>query len=234
MISPTGSFHLLRFRGIDVQLHWSWFLIAAFQLTSRSAQGMFEGPYWHVAVYLSLFGIVLLHEFGHALACRSVGGVANRIVLWPLGGVAYVRPPMRPGAVLWSIAAGPLVNVALVPVTIGLFIASGAHEVPALRGSDLQTFVTLLAIMNFTLLAFNLLPVYPLDGGQIVHALLWFVMGWRKSLLVTAGLGALAAAVGVGLAMWMGDYWLVIVALYLGFNAVQGWRMARSVTGGPS
>ena len=66
--------------------------------------------------YLALFVIVLLHEFGHALACRQVGGQADQIVLWPLGGVAYVAPPPRPGATLWSIAAGPLVNVVLVPV----------------------------------------------------------------------------------------------------------------------
>ena len=49
----------------------------------------------------------MLHEFGHALACRQVGGQADLIVLWPLGGVAYVNPPPRPGALLWSIAAGP-------------------------------------------------------------------------------------------------------------------------------
>src|SRR6202035_248478 len=66
--------------------------------------------------YLALFLIVMIHEFGHALACRQVGGTANQIVLWPLGGVAYVDPPPRPGAMLWSIAAGPLVNVALLPV----------------------------------------------------------------------------------------------------------------------
>src|SRR5438477_7968109 len=73
-------------------------------------------PVWGVLEYLSLFVIVLIHEFGHALACRQVGGVANRIVLWPLGGVAFVNPPRRPGAYLWSIAAGPLVNVALIPI----------------------------------------------------------------------------------------------------------------------
>ena len=71
---------------------------------------------WNIIEYLSLFLIVMLHEFGHALACRQVGGEANRIVLWPLGGVAYVDPPPRPGATLWSIAAGPLVNVALLPI----------------------------------------------------------------------------------------------------------------------
>ena len=64
------------------------------------------------------------HEFGHALACRQVGGSANQIILWPLGGVAYVNPPQRPGATLWSIAAGPLVNVALLPVLGVAFLLS--------------------------------------------------------------------------------------------------------------
>ena len=58
----------------------------------------------------------MMHEFGHALACRQVGGQANRIVLWPLGGIAFVSPPPRAGAMLWSIAAGPLVNLLLAPI----------------------------------------------------------------------------------------------------------------------
>src|SRR5579864_8446836 len=109
-----GSIHLFRFSGIDVFLHWSWFLVAVFEIQNR--QGRYSSVTWNVVEYLALFLIVMLHEFGHALACRQVGGTANQIVLWPLGGVAFVDPPPRPGATLWSIAAGPLVNVALMPV----------------------------------------------------------------------------------------------------------------------
>ena len=76
--------------------------------------------------YLSLFLIVLIHEFGHQLACRSVGGKTHDIVLWLLGGVAYVSPPQRPGAQLWSIAAGPLVNVALIPV-FSILVSLSSH-----------------------------------------------------------------------------------------------------------
>src|SRR5437899_7726447 len=118
---PTGqqgSIRLFRFAGIDLFLHWSWFLVAAFEISGRSRQ--YSSVTWNVLEYLALFLIVMLHEFGHALACRQVGGRANQIVLWPLGGVAYVDPPPRPGATLWSIAAGPLVNVALLPVLIVL------------------------------------------------------------------------------------------------------------------
>src|SRR5207302_7484927 len=116
----NGCFHLFRLAGIDVSLHWLWFVMAYFQVDSPIQK--YTHRVWNLAEYLSLFVIVLMHEFGHALACRQVGGRANKIMLWPLGGIAFVDPPPRPGAVLWSIAAGPLVNVALIPLTVGLWL----------------------------------------------------------------------------------------------------------------
>ena len=82
-----GSIRLFRFSGIDVFLHWSWFLVAAYEIQTR--KGTYSSVTWNVLEYLALFLIVMIHEFGHALACRQVGGRANQIVLWPLGGVAY-------------------------------------------------------------------------------------------------------------------------------------------------
>src|SRR5271165_4545054 len=93
--SRRGSLHLFRFADIDVFLHWSWFLVAVFEINARA--GRYSSLAWNVLEYLALFLIVLLHEYGHALACRQVGGRANQIVLWPLGGVAYVI--RRPGPV---------------------------------------------------------------------------------------------------------------------------------------
>jgi Zn-dependent protease len=104
MATSSGSFPLFRFSGIQVYLHWSWFIVA--WIESPPAADVWHLG-WNVAEYLGLFVIVLLHEFGHLLACRQTGGVANEIVLWPLGGVARGRPPPRPGAELWTIAAGP-------------------------------------------------------------------------------------------------------------------------------
>jgi hypothetical protein len=153
---PKNGFRLFQVFGITVYLHWSWLLVAAYEIQSR--QGKYQSFGWNIAEYVSLFAIVLMHEFGHALACRSVGGKADRIVLWPLGGVAYVSPPMRPGAMLWSIVAGPLVNVALLPVTLPFL------WLPA--NSDLNVFLQSVAGINLILLIFNILPIYPLDGGQ--------------------------------------------------------------------
>ena len=109
-----GAIPLFRLAGVQVSLHWSWFLIALYRIQSRG--GSYSSILWNVSEYLALFLIVLTHEFGHAMACRHVGGRADYILLWPFGGVAYVNPPQRPGATLWSIAAGPLVNVALAPL----------------------------------------------------------------------------------------------------------------------
>jgi Zn-dependent protease len=108
---------------------------------------------------------VLLHEFGHAMACRQVGGTANRILLWLFGGVAYVNPPQRPGATLWSIAAGPLVNVALMlPLIAAVMVGrqlGWAHTM-----HDAYSFLRAVLFINLSLLVFNLLPIYPLDGGK--------------------------------------------------------------------
>src|SRR3979490_1829713 len=120
-----GSFRLFRFAGVDLFLHWSWFLVAAFEISDRAKR--YPSLSWNVLEYLALFLIVMLHEYGHALACRQVGGTANRIVLWPLGGIAFVSPPQRPGAVLWSIAAGPLVNVVLAPIIFGVSYLADAQ-----------------------------------------------------------------------------------------------------------
>jgi Zn-dependent protease len=161
---PTrnGSIKFFRFRGIDVFVHWSWFLVAMFSVYDPREN--YASPIWVALEYLALFAIVLMHEFGHSLACRQVGGQADQIILWPLGGVAYVNPPQRPGATLWSIAAGPLINVALLPILTFLYFRAGYWHLPA-KFVDLPNFVFSVWMINNTLLIFNLLPVYPLDGG---------------------------------------------------------------------
>jgi Zn-dependent protease len=216
---PTNGFRLFKVFGITVYLHWSWFLIAVYELQSR--KGVYQSFGWNVAELLSLFGIVLLHEFGHALACRSVGGKAERIVLWPLGGVAYVSPPMRPGAMLWSIVAGPLVNVILLPLTLPLMWLPG-H-------SDVNTFLAMIAQINLVLLIFNMLPIYPLDGGKILWSLLWFVLGLGRSLMVASVIGMVGAGGLVLLAMYYRDIWLVAIALFAAFQAFNGVKNAQMI-----
>jgi Zn-dependent protease len=216
---PVKGLRLFKIFGITVFLHWSWLLGAAYELEQR--RNVYRWIGWNIAEYLSLFAIVLMHEFGHALACRSVGGKADRIVLWPLGGVAYVSPPQRPGAVLWSIIAGPLINVALLPLSFW-FLSMPVN-------SDLHKYLYSVGAINLILLVFNILPIYPLDGGKILWALLWFVLGRGRGLMVASSIG-IAGTGGLGLlAVWSGDTWLVLIALWTGFQAWSGFRYAREL-----
>jgi Zn-dependent protease len=221
-----GSIRLFRFAGIDLFLHWSWFLVAAFEIQNRA--GRYSSITWNVLEYLALFLIVMLHEFGHALACRQVGGRADQIVLWPLGGVAYVDPPPRPGATLWSIAAGPLVNVALAPIlliALSLIRSMGwAHTQP-----DAYLLIRSILMIDVGLLVFNILPVYPLDGGQILRSLLWFVMGRARSLLVATILGFVGVAGFIGLAIYTRSVWNGAIAVFLLMNCWSGLQHARAL-----
>jgi len=225
----AGAFRLFEAFGITVHLHWTWFLLLALQVHwAMNRDGLFDHPGWHIGLFLGIFAIVTLHEFGHALACRSVGGFADTIVLWPLGGVAFGRPPDRPGPILWWVAAGPLVNVALVPLTLVPLAIVGGGEVPG-AGSDLQTFVYAVAFVNVVLLVFNMLPIYPLDGGQVLQAVLWFFLGKAKSLTIVAYIG-MGGAVLIGLyALSRGEIILLLIAAFVGWQAYHGLKLARAI-----
>jgi Zn-dependent protease len=222
-----GAFRLFKFSGIQVYLHFSWFIVAIYEFTQRIAA--YERPIWSACEYLALFAIVLLHEFGHALACRQTGGSADHIVLWPLGGIAFVNPPRRPGAVLWSIAAGPLVNVALVPllfVVLALVQPSAGQEIP-----DSYRWLVNVWRINLGLLIFNILPVYPLDGGQILQALLWFPLGEIRSLQIASVIGVIGSVALAGLALLLGlnVLWTAIMAFFLLSRAIAGWQYAKAM-----
>jgi Zn-dependent protease len=226
MPTRKGSIHLFRLFGVDVFLHWWWFLVAVYEIQSRA--GRYSSITWNVFEYLALFLIVLMHEFGHALACRQVGGKADRIVLWPLGGVAYVDPPQRPGATLWSIAAGPLVNVALIPILLAVY-SFGRTSGWAVSLPDIYKLIRAVLYINVGLLIFNILPIYPLDGGQILRSLLWFVLGRARSLLVATILGLLGVVAGIGLAIYSRDAWLGIIAFYMLMNCWGGLKHAQDL-----
>jgi Zn-dependent protease len=223
-----GTIKLFKFSGIQVYLHFSWFLVAAYQLTQRT--GVYTSQVWAAYEYLALFGIVLLHEFGHSLACRQVGGTADQIVLWPLGGIAFVNPPRRPGAMLWSIAAGPLVNVVLAPILYLMVVAFG--DAMDVAPTDFGHFVGQVFGINLLLLIFNMLPVYPLDGGQILRSLLWFPLGEIRSLQIASVIGLVGAILLAALALLlriMQPIWVAVLAFFLISRAIAGWQYAKAL-----
>ena len=233
----AGSIRLFQFLGITVYLHISWFLIVLFEMSARGHY--YSSPIWQFLEIVALFGIVLIHEFGHALACRSVGGTADTIILWPFGGFAYVSPPWRPGAMLWSIVAGPLVNVILIPITVGIFWLTVAPHAPLTVNNFLHVlfdspaaagnigrFLARIVLINMVLLVFNLLPVYPLDGGKILWSLLWFVTGEGLALRIASVVGLLGSGMLAIFAFRSRQIYLMAIAAFLIFEAVNAYRQS--------
>ncbi len=242
----SGAFHFFRWRGIDVDIHWSWLFLVAYEVQTLDH---YSSRVYSLIETLAIFAMVLMHEFGHALACRSVGGQANYIILWPLGGISYVAPPNRPGAVLWSITAGPLVNVVLFPILLWAAITMGAQPGASPHGlpdhdflgllwidrhaTDLQLLACWLVIIDAVLLIFNLLPIYPLDGGQILRALLWFIIGPSWSLRLVAGFGLVASVLGGLWAIAVQAWLLAGIAAFAAWRSIVGLRVAQQMISPP-
>jgi Zn-dependent protease len=219
-----GSIRLGRIAGVEIYLHWFWFIAAIYEI--QTGNGRYSSVVWSIAEYLALFLIVLTHEFGHAMACRQVGGTANKILLWPLGGVAYVDPPQRPGAMLWSIAAGPLVNVALFPIFFGAWTI-GQSMGWAATMPDALTFAYDLMVIDGLLFAFNMLPIYPLDGGKILWSLLWYPLGRAKSLMVSVVVGMIGLVGLFGYSLSRQSVWDILMCVYLLMSCWGGMQQAR-------
>lgn len=207
-------------------MHWAWFLVAVWAIQTNTNAGAPIGV--SILTYLTLFLIVLLHEFGHQLACRSVGGQTHDIVLWPLGGVAYVTPPQRPGAMLWSIVAGPLVNVVLLGIFGGLLFFLGATGL-ADRMPNFFGYISIVVFINWILLKFNLLPIYPLDGGQILRSLLWFIFGKARSMMIASIVGFIGIAALIPYVISKNFVWYYALAAFAAFNCWIGFRQAQAM-----
>ena len=196
---------------------------------SRCERGNYSTYFWPALEYIALFVIVTMHEFGHSLACKQVGGRADQIVLWPFGGVAYVAPPRRPGATLWCIAAGPLVNVVLFPILLGSWFLAQRLGWPD-SAPDAYTFTLTLCYIDLMLLVFNLLPIYPLDGGQILQSLLWFVFGYARSLMIAASLGLVGVAGLILFAIHEQAWWLGFMCILVVLYCWGGLQRARALS----
>lgn len=198
---PMGSV-----AGIRIRLHLLFLLYAGAQILWSINQSFFGPGYTAIAMGL-LFGIVLLHEFGHCAACRLVGGEADEIMMWPLGGLASCHPPDDWRSHLLTTLGGPAVNVLIVPLTSVALWASGKPGTILFNPLEMNSVffeltswwlvaLWLAHALNLVILAFNmLLPIFPLDGGRTLQAILWRRQGRRRSMLTATMVGLIAAAV---------------------------------------
>ena len=177
----SSGLRIGRIFGIDLWLHWILLAIIAFRLIDilLDPGGQYGAPMLAFTSFaLALLVTILLHEFGHAYAAHRQGGDTEKIILWPLGGLAVCNAPQHPGSQFWVAAGGPLVNLGLGLLATGACLALGWDFLPfSGEPAFWKRLVQNLFLWNFALLIVNLLPCYPLDGGRILHSWLWNRMG---------------------------------------------------------
>jgi Zn-dependent protease/CBS domain-containing protein len=215
------SWRLGRLFDIDVFVHATFLILLAWVgMSHYQREGNVHGALVGVAFILAVFGTVVLHEFGHALAARRFGIKTKDITLYPIGGVARLeRMPEKPGQELLVALAGPAVNVVIAAVLFGFLKAAGQQLVLAeqsIMGGG--PFLTKLLWVNVTLAVFNLLPAFPMDGGRALRALLALRGDYVGATRMAAGIGQ-GMALLLGLLGLFSNPFLVFIALFVWIGA---------------
>ncbi len=219
------SFRLGRAFGIPLYLHATFLLLPLATLIMSWPMGP-PGVLFMLALVLSTFTCVVLHELGHALAARAFGIPTRDITLYPIGGVARLDSTgTRPVEEICIALAGPAVNLTLAlmlsPVVAGIYLAHlpvGQQAVLAGAGGPLAflaTYAVALCAVNLGLMTFNLLPLFPMDGGRVLRALLALGLGMLPATEIAAGIG-LVLAIALGLfGLWAKSLSLALVAAFV-------------------
>ncbi|MCB9136555.1 MAG: site-2 protease family protein [Anaerolineales bacterium] len=184
------SWKLGRFAGIDVYIHATFLLLLGFYGVRYWANGGMSAMIEGIIFILVLFGCVVLHEYGHALMARVYGIPTRDITLYPIGGVARLeRMPEKPRQEFWVALAGPAVNIAIATI-LGLWLWFTNTFVPfSTLGLTTGSFLERLMLVNISLVVFNLIPAFPMDGGRVLRALLATRLDYVRATKWAATLG---------------------------------------------
>jgi len=228
------SWRIGRIAGIDVYVHPTFLILLVWvALTHFLAHGNWAEALYGLVFILALFGIVVLHELGHALTARRYGIRTRDITLLPIGGVARLeRIPEVPSQELAVALAGPAVNVVMAAgIYLGLALGRGLapmSEVIRVGGG----FVQQLFWVNVSLVVFNMVPAFPMDGGRVLRALLAMRLDYVRATQIAASIGQAIALVFGLLGLFFNPF-LIFIALFVWLAGAQeaGFVQVRSALG---
>jgi Zn-dependent protease/predicted transcriptional regulator len=216
------SWKIAQIAGIGVYLHFTFLILLiwvglSFGLLRQSLLAAFGA----IGFIIILFGIVLLHELGHALTARRYGIKTRDIILLPIGGVARLeRMPENPKQELIIALAGPAVNVALAILLAGVLLLSAGVGALTASESPVSAFLSRLMWINVFLAAFNLLPAFPMDGGRVLRGLLAMRMDYARATRIAANIGQGMAFLFGFVGLFINPF-LILIALFVWWGASQ-------------
>jgi Zn-dependent protease/predicted transcriptional regulator len=193
---------LFRIFGIQIGLHYSWLLIAVLIALSLAGQFAATNPRWDRSVIWGLailtsvlfFATIVIHELSHAAVAKARGLPVKSITLFALGGVAQIEKEASDARTeFWMGIAGPITSAIIGAVCLGAAIAFGWTVAPG-RQSPLAAMLGWLGVINIALAVFNMIPGFPLDGGRVLRAIIWWITGdASRAMRIASGVGQLVA-----------------------------------------
>ncbi len=228
-----SSFKVGRAFGIDIKVHWTFFLLLAFfAYIGFQNSGSLLAALITSVVILVLFVCVLLHEFGHSLVAQRLGIEVPDITLLPIGGIARLKTlPEKPADEVKIAIAGPLVNLVLAPIffVVAWLLGADLLALPDLLGGlgSIGQVFAYLGYINIALAVFNLLPAFPMDGGRVLRGLLATRLGPVRATDISSSVGQLFAVAFFLFGLLGGQIFLALIAVFIFFGANGEAQMVR-------
>jgi len=220
----NGVWRICSIGGIPVLVHWSFGLILLWSAYQGFQLGGWGFVGFSVVLTLLLFACVLLHEFGHALMARRFGIPTRSILLLPVGGVAaLVRIPEKPVQELLIAIAGPLVNLLIAGVLVSVFGLPGRLDFELWH---IRTFAEALIYVNLAMIAFNLIPAFPMDGGRILRAMLALKYPYVRATAIASVIGQILAC-GIFIYGLSRSPFMSLIGVMIFFAARKEYEVAR-------
>lgn len=218
------SINLFKVFGIQLAVHASFLLLLAYYGYEGWLDGGLPGLCWSVGVIVLFFVCVILHELGHSLTARRYGVRTSRILLLPIGGMAELEQiPRKPAAELLITIAGPAVNFALVALLLP-FAWQGIFREEEMALYSAGGLVIQLCFANLIMGCFNLVPVFPMDGGRILRALLAIWLPYVRATYWAVMVARVLAVLLVCGALYRGNYMLAVLFTFIFFAGAAEYR----------
>lgn len=214
------SWSLGRLAGIDVRIHATFLLLLAYvAYVGYERGGTARAALFGVIFLLLLFASVVAHELGHALTARRFGVATRNITLLPIGGVAQLeRMPREPKQELLIALAGPAVTL-VIAVLLYVFLRLTGATLSRVTLADDPSLLVSLLFTNVTILIFNMLPAFPMDGGRVLRAALAMRLDYVRATQIAASLGKAFALLFGLFGLWSQEPLMILIALFVWMGA---------------